>query len=157
MIWSQYHRAFSPGGKKLHPVVFGESCSWYTVLSFRRRGRAGVCNIAVSGPEREKGRRSIYMPDYSGVQKRNYCYHWKQLDYPEYKWITGENNDRRGCTPLQWFDRNPEIFENVIGMIPLRRLGNIKELSGLIVCLASEISNDMTGSTIIIDGGYTIW
>jgi NAD(P)-dependent dehydrogenase (short-subunit alcohol dehydrogenase family) len=42
-------------------------------------------------------------------------------------------------------------------MIPVGRLGNIDELAGLIVCLSSDVSNYMTGSTIIIDGGYTLW
>lgn len=57
----------------------------------------------------------------------------------------------------KWFDRNPQIYKDVLDMVPLGRLGNIRELSGLVVCLSSDITNYMTGTTITIDGGYTIW
>ena len=39
--------------------------------------------------------------------------------------------------------------------IPLCRMGRPEELSGLYVYLASEASSYMTGSDIVIDGGYT--
>ncbi len=39
--------------------------------------------------------------------------------------------------------------------IPMRRPGNPKELAPLAVFLASEASSYITGSTILIDGGYT--
>jgi gluconate 5-dehydrogenase len=58
---------------------------------------------------------------------------------------------------LDMFEKDKELHKNVIDMIPLRRLGNIEELGGLVVCLASDISNYMTGTTIVIDGGYTLW
>ena len=57
----------------------------------------------------------------------------------------------------KWFQERPEIYEKILDMIPLRRLGNIKELGALIVFLSSDASNYMTGSLVVIDGGYTIW
>jgi len=56
-----------------------------------------------------------------------------------------------------FFQRYPDFYQKVIDMTPLRRIGNPQELSGLIIYLASEASNFMTGSTILIDGGYTLW
>jgi NAD(P)-dependent dehydrogenase (short-subunit alcohol dehydrogenase family) len=39
--------------------------------------------------------------------------------------------------------------------IPLGRLGTPEELMGLYVYLASAASSYMTGSDLVIDGGYT--
>ena len=41
--------------------------------------------------------------------------------------------------------------------IPMRRLGRPEELTPLAVFLASEASSYVTGSTFLIDGGYTAW
>jgi NAD(P)-dependent dehydrogenase (short-subunit alcohol dehydrogenase family) len=58
---------------------------------------------------------------------------------------------------LKWFEGNPEIHKQVIDMIPLHRLGKIEELAALVTVLASDVSNYMTGSTVVIDGGYMLW
>lgn len=58
---------------------------------------------------------------------------------------------------MKWFNSNQDIYRKVIDLIPLGRLGDIRELSALIVMLASDVSNYMTGSVIVIDGGYTLW
>ena len=63
-----------------------------------------------------------------------------------------------GTAPnLRWFQSNPEIHEKVLDLIPLGRLGTIEELAGLVVVMASDICSYMTGSTIVIDGGYMLW
>ncbi len=42
-------------------------------------------------------------------------------------------------------------------LTPQQRLGGVQELNGLCVFLASDSSAFMTGSNIIIDGGYSVW
>lgn len=57
----------------------------------------------------------------------------------------------------RFLQKEPGLYEKVLDLIPLRRLGELKELAGLVVVLASDISNYMTGTTILIDGGYHCW
>ncbi|KAF7540629.1 hypothetical protein G7054_g1259 [Neopestalotiopsis clavispora] len=42
-------------------------------------------------------------------------------------------------------------------LTPQDRLGNVDDLNGLAVFLASDASSFMTGSNVIIDGGYTLY
>lgn len=40
---------------------------------------------------------------------------------------------------------------------PLKKMAEVTDLQGVLVYLASEASDYMTGSDLIIDGGYTVW
>lgn len=44
-----------------------------------------------------------------------------------------------------------------LSRIPMGRMGYPEELAGTAVFLASNASSYLTGQTIVIDGGYTIW
>ncbi len=57
----------------------------------------------------------------------------------------------------KWFAANPEVQRQVLDLIPLGRLGDIRELAALVVALVSDATRYMTGSVILIDGGYTLW
>jgi NAD(P)-dependent dehydrogenase (short-subunit alcohol dehydrogenase family) len=50
---------------------------------------------------------------------------------------------------------DPVKYKEFTQLIPLGRFGELHELSGLVVYLASEASSFMTGSSIFIDGGWT--
>lgn len=59
-------------------------------------------------------------------------------------------------TPLnRTLMNNPEAYKAFISKIPLGRWGQPEELGGAIVFLASEASSFMTGSALVIDGGWT--
>lgn len=57
---------------------------------------------------------------------------------------------------------NEEFFsilknrEKALAVIPMRRLGDTKELKGVGILLASSASDYMTGSNIVIDGGLLL-
>ena len=57
----------------------------------------------------------------------------------------------------RWFADRPELRETFESMIPMGRLGEPDELAPLAVYLASDASAYMTGATLVIDGGYTVW
>jgi NAD(P)-dependent dehydrogenase (short-subunit alcohol dehydrogenase family) len=56
-----------------------------------------------------------------------------------------------------FFAREADLYERVLDLIPQRKLGNLDELSELVLMLASDAANYMTGSIITMDGGYTLW
>lgn len=52
-------------------------------------------------------------------------------------------------------DANPDMEETWLENTPMGRLGRPEELRELVVYLASDASSYMTGSTVVMDGGYT--
>jgi NAD(P)-dependent dehydrogenase (short-subunit alcohol dehydrogenase family) len=56
-----------------------------------------------------------------------------------------------------WFSARPELRTSIEAMIPMGRLGEPEEIAPLVVYLAGEGSRYMTGATLVIDGGYTLW
>ena len=55
------------------------------------------------------------------------------------------------------FFEDPEYGGVWIESIPMKRPGNPEELGPAAVYLASEASSYVTGETLVIDGGYTVW
>ena len=53
------------------------------------------------------------------------------------------------------FFENKEFLEDTLRRIKLGRLGQIEDLMGPVVFLASDASALMTGSSVVIDGGWT--
>ncbi len=56
------------------------------------------------------------------------------------------------------FNRQGETFiKNYSQKVPLGRMADQKEYNGAVLFLASEASSYMTGSNLIIDGGFSSW
>lgn len=61
-------------------------------------------------------------------------------------------------TPLVATLRNdPERFRFINERTPMGRWGQPEELEGTVIFLASKASDFITGQTIYVDGGWTIW
>jgi NAD(P)-dependent dehydrogenase (short-subunit alcohol dehydrogenase family) len=61
-------------------------------------------------------------------------------------------------TPLNAFVKNnPPMFSAWIGGTPMARLGQVDEVASVVLFLASEAASLMTGSVVVVDGGYTCW
>ena len=50
-----------------------------------------------------------------------------------------------------------ETLKQVLDSVPMRRVGQPRDLDGLVVFLCSESSGFLTGQDILVDGGYSVW
>lgn len=56
-----------------------------------------------------------------------------------------------------WAAKNPEVIRTFVSAVPMGRAGEPEEIGPLAVYLASPASSYVTGSSFVIDGGYTVW
>jgi NAD(P)-dependent dehydrogenase (short-subunit alcohol dehydrogenase family) len=69
-----------------------------------------------------------------------------------------ENIRCNALVPHGVFNNHPDEFlQNFAKMSPLGRMCNREELDGPFLFLASPASSYMTGSTLMVDGGWTAW
>ena len=53
--------------------------------------------------------------------------------------------------------KGKEMMPHWLSLTPAGRLAEVTDLQGAVVYLASEVSDFMTGSDLVIDGGYCAW
>ena len=54
------------------------------------------------------------------------------------------------------FWNNPDHLKSVLSKTPMNRIGEVEEIVGAVLYLASDASSYITGQVIVIDGGATI-
>ena len=61
-------------------------------------------------------------------------------------------------TPLNAFVKNnTRMYDAWIGGTPMARMGDVDEIASVVLFLASGAASLMTGSIVLVDGGYTCW
>jgi NAD(P)-dependent dehydrogenase (short-subunit alcohol dehydrogenase family) len=48
------------------------------------------------------------------------------------------------------------LEENILQRIPMRKIGEVGQLDGAVLLLASDAGSYMTGSVVVVDGGQTL-
>jgi NAD(P)-dependent dehydrogenase (short-subunit alcohol dehydrogenase family) len=62
------------------------------------------------------------------------------------------------ATPLNAFaDKESEMYRRWIDGTPMGRLGEPEEVASVALFLASDAASLMTGSIVLVDGGYSCW
>jgi NAD(P)-dependent dehydrogenase (short-subunit alcohol dehydrogenase family) len=58
---------------------------------------------------------------------------------------------------LERMQHHPELVERLNQKVPMRRVGQPGEIVGAVVFLVSDAASYVTGHTMVVDGGWTIW
>lgn len=107
-----------------------------------------------------------FYPESMGDQSINYTTEkWAMVGMTKYMaGRYGKHHIRVNCIAPGGFNpgisENPdtkEFFDTYIENCPLHCWANEDDIKGPVVFLASEASNYVTGATLVMDGGWTIW
>ena len=61
-------------------------------------------------------------------------------------------------TPLTAFAKeNAALYDVWMASTPMGRMGEVAEIASAVLFLASDAASLMTGSVVLVDGGYTCW
>jgi len=58
---------------------------------------------------------------------------------------------------VKWARENPDVIGSFKSQIPMSDFGQPEDLGPLAVYLASDAARYVTGASLVIDGGYTLW
>jgi len=121
-----------------------------------KRKKGKIINISSNVSEVVQPGRSIYAVSKAGVSHltRALALEWARHNI-------NVNAIGPGPTITQlnkvYFEENPEDLKERIDSIPMGRMGDPSDHVGAAVFLASDASNFITGETLLVDGGSTIW
>jgi|Deesub1362B_J571_1020462.scaffolds.fasta_scaffold02862_5 NAD(P)-dependent dehydrogenase (short-subunit alcohol dehydrogenase family) len=121
-----------------------------------RRRKGKIINISSNVSEVAMEGRSVYAVSKAGVSHLTRAL---ALEWAPYNVLVNAIGPGPTITDLNrnYFQEHPQDLEARIRSIPLARMGDPKDYVGAAVFLASEASNFITGQTLLVDGGSTIW
>jgi NAD(P)-dependent dehydrogenase (short-subunit alcohol dehydrogenase family) len=127
-------------------------------MILQKQGR--IINIASMSstivPRNPYGSSGVYCASKAGVVLLTKAF---AVDLAEYSITVNAISPGYMRTPLvaDFWESDPGALHDKMAVTPMGRPGEPEELVGLVIYLASDSSTYMTGSNILIDGGYTCW
>ena len=123
-------------------------------MIWRRQGK--IINISSDTSQRVTLERSVYAVSKAGVSYLTRCL---ALEWAKYNINVNAIGPGLTITPLnrKYYKEHPENLKRSIQSIPIGRVGRPSDYAGAAIFLASEMSNFVTGQTLLVEGGSTIW
>lgn len=120
----------------------------------RKKGK--IINVSSISSQVAQPIRSVYCASKAGVSHLTRAL---ALEWAEYNINVNAIGPGVTITPLneKYFEEHPEELGKFISTIPMGREGYPSDYAGAAVFLASDASNYVTGQTLLVDGGLTIW
>jgi 2-deoxy-D-gluconate 3-dehydrogenase len=151
---------------------------WRKALDVNLTG-AFLCSQAVSAAMLKQGSGSIINlcsmyglvgPDQRLYEKEGSPMRYKPVFYPVTKagilgltrylatYFAGKGIRANALTPGGIYNDNDEVFvKNYSARAVMGRMARKDEMNGALLFLASDASSYMTGSNLVVDGGWTAW
>lgn len=158
---SQYHDSYDMAVVSAHRLL--QACLPSLREAVRQDGDASVINIAsmygmVSPDLRIYDSRSDTNPPFYGAAKAALI-QWSRYAACEFGTESIRVNSLSpGPFPAVSVEKaKPGFIKALVSRVPLGRIGRAEELQGPLLFLASSASSFVTGSNLVVDGGWTSW
>jgi NAD(P)-dependent dehydrogenase (short-subunit alcohol dehydrogenase family) len=127
-------------------------CCKYAIPAMKRIGGGSIVNIASIAARVGGSVSCVYPASKAGVValSRNTALRFAK-DHVRVNCVCPGHVD----TALTYTLKDPEVREALIRRYPLGRLGTAEEIAAAVLFLASDEASFITGTELIVDGGYT--